>query len=1598
MGDAHQYPVYFDGADLSAEVKKKIENYFQIRRKSGGGECGPVIKVKDKVYSVAFKEQEALQRVLQRPEHVVEFAGGPLVLTVRGGSGAHSSPSNAASTSGQSGASNLDSASSSQHSTLPSSLPPNVEEYELQLDSYILRYLKECPKADKDLQTALASVSCSAQVYPEGRVSVRRVARPGAADEDRNWKAVVDQLFHGYLCHYELNSHKVKALLQSSSAPQTDADEVKVYSEAGMVVVVGKCSQVNARLTDVEGSDAKHRGSHASEKRTHVCRLGEAKLRLIGKEIEHSLGQQFPGVTATQGDPGQLVLTASVEEILKAGELISDKKSLVLERIVSDKSPYFLAFLRKAYGGLGALCNFLGVGDKVEIELTDTDLHVFALSRDKLNDTEKQMQEKFRDLKFDVPNCSALPSELRDKLKSKMNEMNQGQCRTQVVFGPDSTVWLLGRTKEVEELSETVTQFILDKASVEGNVLLPFPELVHVLPELLKLHRFDYSGVTFHPATSSSQPLVVLEGPSSKVTEVRNRLGPFLDCIVQDRVTIDLPGAVRYFDSPSGRESILSVADSQKCLIQLGEQPHTSRQNLGVVKYSLQNGLKVLVLQGDITKQYADALVNAANEDLKHHGGIAAALSKAGGPQVQTESKAIVKNNGRIPIGHVVVTTGGNLKCKKLLHAVGPVGGQVGGRERELVEKTVQSSLNLAEIMQFKSIAIPCISSGLFGVPVTVCSEAIVTAVKTFGSQGGRSLSEIILIDNRAEVVRAMQQACDRLLQGMTTGNNLPSDANSWVGASEEDTARGASARAPGAPGGGVRVEIVQGTIETQQVDAVASPMVNHDPLSTRVGNVLSNLAGPQLAAKFHNKSGGATLPGDIVVVENLPPLQCKAVIFLNLLCWDNNPHGSAVQALRKGIRKILASCDIRGFTSVALPVLGTGAVLRFLHSLASKVLLEEVAVFEQNRVGRPAFLVRIIVHPSDKESSKALQSAQNSLHLRGFTNDAHPDQASFYRHVSVTNDEVTAKLGGVQLQIICGDIINGGTDVIVNTTDFSNNHSGVSQAILTAAGPTVQAELRRVGNPADDMCTTGPGLLGCREIIHARFHSTSDMIRKNCNKILKQCESKGYQSVAFPAINTGQAGMDPNEASKAMLDGMSSAITELKPRSLSLIRIVIFQQMVFQAFRSQLENRFGLTAPSLSLRERAKQILKKVQDRCSRTSTSSAPQGQSFVSPKPQPAVMRVITCCPDIVKIVKKDLEGILQQQLVKRELNKQDLLLLDAMELDAVQAKLKVSGISLEPGSNPRQNIYVLRGLSEDVLSVIELINRAIQKALFKDLQDKEEALLGLNVQWSIQDAKGVWQELSLHYNYVLEEAFTKKEAFVEVVTLNGRMLNVNPTTGHATDSQIGLTYKVKRTQSETALELPEYWEPMHDKLFKKVELLPNSPEYQAVAQGFLKTATYRIHKIELVQNLYLWEAYSVCKKRIKAKNGQADVGEKSLYHGTSAVSCDCIERDRFDRGYAGAHAAIYGKGVYFAVDASYSARQYSPADGSGLKRLYVARVLTGRYTVGNSSLKAAPPRGKDRTDCFDSVVDNQQQPAMFVIFHDDQAYPEYLITFS
>lgn len=94
-----------------------------------------------------------------------------------------------------------------------------------------------------------------------------------------------------------------------------------------------------------------------------------------------------------------------------------------------------------------------------------------------------------------------------------------------------------------------------------------------------------------------------------------------------------------------------------------------------------------------------------------------------------------------------------------------------------------------------------------------------------------------------------------------------------------------------------------------------------------------------------------------------------------------------------------------------------------------------------------------------------------------------------------------------------------------------------------------------------------------------------------------------------------------------------------------------------------------------------------------------------------------------------------------------------------------------------------------------------------------------------------------------------------------------------------------------------------------------------------------------------------------------------------------------------------AACYGNGSYFAVNANYSARDtYAKPNANGEKFMYVCRVLTGDFALGQQGLLEPPKKDSSSHERFDSVVDNMTKPSMFIVFHDAHAYPEYLITFT
>ena len=151
------------------------------------------------------------------------------------------------------------------------------------------------------------------------------------------------------------------------------------------------------------------------------------------------------------------------------------------------------------------------------------------------------------------------------------------------------------------------------------------------------------------------------------------------------------------------------------------------------------NQSTISIVEGDITNEETDAIVNAANSRLAGGGGVDGAIHRAGGPTIMEECRKI----GGCPTGQAVITTGGNLKSKYVIHTVGPIYGGGGRNEAELLAGAYGESLKLASSKGLKSVAFPSISTGAYGYPL---SEAAHIAVNT--------VSDYLKVNTDIEVVR----------------------------------------------------------------------------------------------------------------------------------------------------------------------------------------------------------------------------------------------------------------------------------------------------------------------------------------------------------------------------------------------------------------------------------------------------------------------------------------------------------------------------------------------------------------------------------------------------------------------------------------------------------------------------------------------------------------------------------------------------------------------------------------------------------------------------------------------------------------------------
>ena len=158
------------------------------------------------------------------------------------------------------------------------------------------------------------------------------------------------------------------------------------------------------------------------------------------------------------------------------------------------------------------------------------------------------------------------------------------------------------------------------------------------------------------------------------------------------------------------------------------------------------NQVRLGIIQGDITLQATDAIVNAANSGLMGGGGVDGAIHRTGGSAILEECKQILSRQGRLPTGKAVITSGGNLKARFVIHTVGPVWHGGNQAEPELLTSAYRECLRVVVGNNLGSISFPSISTGVYRYPVTEAAKVALGTVAAFLKERDTSIKEVVFV------------------------------------------------------------------------------------------------------------------------------------------------------------------------------------------------------------------------------------------------------------------------------------------------------------------------------------------------------------------------------------------------------------------------------------------------------------------------------------------------------------------------------------------------------------------------------------------------------------------------------------------------------------------------------------------------------------------------------------------------------------------------------------------------------------------------------------------------------------------------------------
>ncbi|OPL33588.1 hypothetical protein AM593_08322, partial [Mytilus galloprovincialis] len=371
------------------------------------------------------------------------------------------------------------------------------------------------------------------------------------------------------------------------------------------------------------------------------------------------------------------------------------------------------------------------------------------------------------------------------------------------------------------------------------------------------------------------------------------------------------------------------------------------------------NGNKeVLIIKGDITQLDVDVIVNAANRDLQHKGGLARVLVNRGGKSIQDECEQYITKSGPLSDGEVFCSESGDLNCKMIAHAVGPTWKGGKHNEEKYLVQCIETCLAVTEKNKFASIAIPALCTGIFHYPSEAATNVIVEIVKDyFRVHPSSCIQTVCLCDVVFDTVKLFKKAANMHFSKTA--------AKGLTAASDQQNVQT----------GNIEIKIVKGQLARMKVGAIVNTTskelkLDHGAVSA---SLLKN-GGPSLQQECSQNYPNGINYGDIAVTSG-GNLKCKIVCHGCLNQWRK--EGSEIKELEKFVMECLSTASKHKCSSIAFPAMGTGK-LRYPAGLVAKSLYKCVEEFSLQNPKSVITEVLFVVYDKDHDTVKAFETEEN--------------------------------------------------------------------------------------------------------------------------------------------------------------------------------------------------------------------------------------------------------------------------------------------------------------------------------------------------------------------------------------------------------------------------------------------------------------------------------------------------------------------------------------------------------------------------------------------------------------------------------------------